>query len=108
MDVNAYQAAAKETAIYPKETGILYTTLGLTGEAGEVADKVKKIIRDHGGEMDDDARESIMLELGDVLWYVANLTTELGYSLRDVAGANIQKLTDRQQRNKLHGSGDSR
>tara|TARA_Y100000361_G_C11147940_1_gene339220 strand:- start:1033 stop:1359 length:327 start_codon:yes stop_codon:yes gene_type:complete len=108
MDVNAYQAAAKETAIYPKETGILYTTLGLTGEAGEVADKVKKIIRDHGGEMDDDARESIMLELGDVLWYVANLTTELGYSLRDVAGANIQKLTDRQQRNKLHGSGDTR
>ena len=108
MDVNAYQAAAKETAIYPKETGILYTTLGLTGEAGEVADKVKKIIRDHGGEMDDDARESIMLELGDVLWYVANLTTELGYTLRDVAGANIQKLSDRQQRNKLHGSGDTR
>ena len=108
MDVNAYQAAAKETAIYPKETGILYTTLGLTGEAGEVADKVKKIIRDHGGEMDDDARESIMLELGDVLWYVANLTTELGYTLRDVAGANIKKLSDRQQRNKLHGSGDTR
>ena len=108
MDINAYQAAAKETAIFPKDTGILYTTLGLNGEAGEVADKVKKIIRDHGGEMDDAARESIMMELGDVLWYIANLATELGYSLRDIAGANIQKLQDRQQRNKLHGSGDSR
>ena len=108
MDFNAYQAAAKETAIYPKDTGILYTTLGLNGEAGEVADKVKKIIRDHGGEMDDAARESIMMELGDVLWYIANLATELGYSLRDIAGTNIQKLQDRQQRNKLHGSGDSR
>ena len=108
MDINAYQAAAKETAIYQKDTGILYTTLGLNGEAGEVADKVKKIIRDHGGEMDDAARESIMMELGDVLWYIANLATELGYSLRDIAGTNIQKLQDRQQRNKLHGSGDSR
>ena len=58
--------------------------------------------------MDDAARESIMMELGDVLWYIANLATELGYSLRDIAGANIQKLQDRQQRNKLHGSGDSR
>ena len=108
MDINAYQAAAKETAIYPKDTGILYTTLGLNGEAGEVADKVKKIIRDHGGEMDDAARESIMMELGDVLWYIANLATELGYSLRDIAGTNIQKLQDRQQRIRLHGSGDSR
>ena len=108
MDINAYQAAAKETAIYPKDTGILYTTLGLNGEAGEVADKVKKIIRDHGGERDDASRESIMMELGDVLWYIANLATELGYSLRDIAGTNIQKLQDRQQRNKLHGSGDSR
>ena len=108
MDVNAYQAAAKETATYPKETGILYTTLGLTSEAGEVADKIKKVIRDHGGEMDDDARDAIKMELGDVLWYVANLATELGYSLRDVAGANIQKLDDRQARNKLHGSGDNR
>tara|TARA_B100001094_G_C18194832_1_gene810012 strand:- start:2852 stop:3178 length:327 start_codon:yes stop_codon:yes gene_type:complete len=108
MDVNAYQAAAKETAIYPKDLGILYTTLGLVGEAGEVAEKLKKIIRDHGGEMDDDARQSIMLELGDVLWYLANLTSELGYSLRDVAGANIQKLEDRQARKKLHGSGDTR
>ena len=108
MDVNAYQAAAKETAIYPEGLGILYTTLGLVGEAGEVAEKLKKIIRDHGGEMDDDVRESIMLELGDVLWYLANLTSELGYSLRDVAGANIQKLEDRQARKKLHGSGDTR
>ena len=108
MDVNAYQAAAKQTAVYPEEMGILYTTLGLVGEAGEVAEKVKKVIPDHGGEMDDDMREAIALEVGDVLWYVANLVHELGYDLRYVAGANIQKLYDRQARDKLHGSGDTR
>lgn len=108
MDVNAYQAAAKETAIYPEDMGVLYTTLGLVGEAGEVAEKLKKVIRDHGGEMDDAMRAEVMIELGDVLWYVANLAHELGYDLRTVAGANISKLNSRQTRGKLHGSGDTR
>ena len=86
----------------------IYPTLGLTGEAGEVADKVKKVIRDRGGSFDRETREAIKLELGDVLWYVAQLASELGYDLEEVAEANLQKLSSRAARGRIGGSGDQR
>lgn len=110
MDLNEYQTKARKTAIYPG-TGngdLTYCTLGLNGEAGEVAEKVKKIMRDKKGKYGDEETEDIKKELGDVLWYIANLAAELGVKLNDVALTNIDKLTSRSERNKLKGSGDSR
>ena len=109
MDLNAYQAAARLTALYPDAgSNPIYPTLGLTGEAGEVADKVKKVLRDRAGHFDDEVRAEIALELGDVLWYVAQLASELGYELDDVANQNLKKLRDRSERGQLKGSGDYR
>ncbi len=108
MEMNAYQAAAKETAVFPPDQGIVYTALGLASEAGEVTDKVKKVIRDNGGVFSDEAREAIKKELGDVLWYVSGLAWELGYTLTEVADANIEKLSSRFERGKIGGSGDDR
>ena len=102
-----YQLAARRPALYPPEEGITYTTLGLVGEAGEIAEKVKKVIRDKEGNFEE-AKEEIAKELGDVLWYVANLAFELGYDLGDIAAINIQKLVDRQERGKIQGDGDNR
>ena len=82
--------------------------MGLGGEAGEVLDKVKKIMRDDGGVITDGRREAIKGELGDTLWYLAVLCTELGLSLDDVAAANVQKLKDRKERGVIKGSGDYR
>jgi NTP pyrophosphatase (non-canonical NTP hydrolase) len=87
---------------------IVYPTLGLANEAGEVAGKVKKIFRDRGGVLTDADREALTLELGDVLWYVSELCTQLGISLEDVAEANIAKLRDRAERGVLGGEGDRR
>lgn len=109
MEMNSYQDAARTTAAYPDVgRNPIYPTLGLTGEAGEVADKVKKVIRDRGGVFDADTREAIKLELGDVLWYVAQLASELGYDLNEVADANLQKLSSRAARGRIGGSGDQR
>jgi len=109
MDINAYQAAARRTAAYPDVgQNPIYPTLGLTGEAGEVADKVKKVLRDREGVFDEPTREAIKLELGDVLWYVAQLASELGYDLEEVATANLQKLSSRAARGRIGGSGDQR
>ena len=108
MTLNEYQEAALRTAIYPRERAIVYPTLGLTGEAGEVADKVKKTIRDNAANFSSERREDIAKELGDVLWYAAALAQDLGYTLEDVARMNIEKLASRAARNKIHGSGDSR
>lgn len=83
-------------------------TLGLVGEAGEIANKVKKIIRDNGGVVTPEQASQIATEVGDVLWYVAALSRELGVDLGEVAQANIQKLTDRQARGVIGGSGDNR
>lgn len=110
MDLNEYQQRAKLTAIYPdKGTGnnnaIAYTILGLSGEAGELSNTFKKVLRD--GDRTTKI-ESLRYELGDVLWYVANLAAELGMSLEDVARCNLDKLRDRQARGKLGGSGDKR
>tara|TARA_B100000513_G_scaffold127561_1_gene56727 strand:- start:106 stop:435 length:330 start_codon:yes stop_codon:yes gene_type:complete len=109
MEMNSYQSAARKTAAYPDVgRNPIYPTLGLTGEAGEVADKVKKVIRDREGVFDADTREAIKLELGDVLWYVAQLSSELGYDLNEVAEANLQKLSSRAARGRIGGSGDKR
>lgn len=109
MTLDEYQAAAHATAIYPgKGSNILYPTLGLCGEAGEVAELVKKMIRDDGHLMTVERREKLILELGDVLWYVAALALELGMSLSSVASRNIDKLASRQANNTLKGSGSDR
>ena len=108
MDINEYQHKARETAMYPTDQAIAYCALGLTGESGEVADKIKKIIRDKQGEFTDDDRAEIAKELGDVLWYIANLSFEMNLSLDHVARKNLEKLSSRAQRGVLGGSGDNR
>lgn len=109
MNFDEYQTRSGETAIYPdRGSNYVYPTLGLAGEAGEVAEKVKKVIRDKDGIMDEETKEKISKELGDVLWYVAQLATELELSLDDIADANISKLQSRKERGSLSGSGDMR
>ena len=109
MDINHYQQGARATARYPEVgSNPIYPTLGLCGEAGEVADKVKKVIRDHAGEFSPEVVEGLKLELGDVLWYVSQLASELGLDLDHVAQANLDKLASRAARNVLSGSGDLR
>jgi NTP pyrophosphatase (non-canonical NTP hydrolase) len=109
QDFNDYQEVAMSTAVYPqKGSNLAYPALGLNGEAGEVAEKVKKILRDKGGVLDEDSRQALMKELGDVLWYVAAMCSEAGLRMGEVAELNISKLLDRQRRNMLHGSGDER
>ena len=103
-----YQKEAKKTAIYPKSVGVMYPALGLTGEAGEVANKVKKIVRDGYANSPADWREQVSHELGAVLWYCAALASALGLSLGRIAKENVNKLSGRQQRGTLGGSGDSR
>lgn len=108
MNMNEYQAAALQTAVYPEQMRIIYPALGMNGEAGEVADKVKKVIRDNNLDFDAEKREAIALEIGDVLWYCATLAHDIGYSLEDVAKKNIDKLASRKKRGALSGSGDNR
>ena len=103
-----YQKQAKKTAIYPSSAGVMYPALGLTGEAGEVANKVKKIVRDGYANSPPDWREQVAHELGDVLWYCAALASDLGLSLGRIATENADKLSGRQQRGTLGGSGDNR
>lgn len=103
MNFKEYQELAAKTAIYPEEYRIVYPALGLAGESGEVAEKVKKYIRD--GNLD---RDLLAKELGDVLWYVSALSRDLGIDLDDVASRNIDKLRSRAERGTLRGSGDSR
>jgi len=104
MNFRKYQLEAKITAIYPREYDIIYPTLGLAGEAGEVAEKIKKYLRKDG----DLNKEDLTKELGDVLWYVANLAYDLGINLEDVAVTNLEKLRGRKIRGTLHGEGDNR
>lgn len=107
MTLNEYQSKAMETAIYPLP--IIYPTLGLTGEAGEVSDKVKKVIRDKGSDFtNQDTKHAIAEEIGDVLWYCATLSHDLGYTLNEIAQMNNEKLQSRKERGKLHGNGDER
>ena len=113
MDLDKYQKrAAKydlfETTVDLKSPGFLEKILGLAGEAGEAADKVKKILRDKGGFASEGDRIELVKELGDVLWYVANVARYLDVDLSEIAKGNIDKLESRRKRNKLHGEGDNR
>lgn len=108
MTLNEYQEKAVDTAIYGAGYNIIYPTLGLAGEAGEVADKVKKVLRDNVGIFTDDKRLEIAKEIGDVLWYIAALTRDLGYTLDEVAQWNVDKLADRKARGVITGDGDNR
>ncbi len=109
MEFNQYQEEARKSAIYPnKGNNFIYPTLGLAGEAGEVAEKIKKIIRDSDGIVSEEKKAELAKELGDVLWYISNLAEELGLKLEDVARGNIEKLRSRLERGKVHGNGDNR
>ena len=97
------------TAIYPDAgNNWIYPALGLGGEVGEIQEKLKKVIRDRAGVIDDGTRELLSKELGDVLWYISQLASELRLSLDDIAGMNIEKLQSRMERGRLQGSGDER
>ena len=100
---------SQQTAQYPTITSsLIYPVLGLTGEAGEVAEKVKKIFRDQGGVITNADRDALKKELGDTLWYLAQIATELGIPLADVATDNIKKLSSRRERGTIGGNGDDR
>ena len=109
MTFEEYQKRSRETAIYPnKDNNFIYPTLGLAGEAGEVAEKIKKVLRDDNNIITEEKRDALKKELGDVLWYLAQIATELGLTLDDVASGNLEKLAIRKAEGKLHGSGDIR
>lgn len=112
MNFDEYQEMAGTTAMYPEmNTGsalaLAYVGLGL-GEAGEIQNKLKKILRDSGGLVTPETRLALLNEAGDVLWYLARMCTELGAELGDVAEMNVEKLTSRKERGVIQGSGDNR
>jgi NTP pyrophosphatase (non-canonical NTP hydrolase) len=109
MEFDDYQKRSRETAIYPDAgRNFVYPTLGLVGEAGEVADKLKKTIRDDNGILTEKKKEEVKKELGDVLWYVAQVASELELSLNEIAEHNMNKLLSRKDRGVISGSGDDR
>lgn len=121
MEIKEYQTIIEKTAIYPKEIGPLYCTLGLAGETGEVAEKIKKLYRDNprllallkdkNKQYYSDVIEfqkDLTKELGDILWYVTALANEFDISLEEIFSKNYEKLIKRRETNTLHGSGDNR
>lgn len=109
MQANEYQSGALETAIYPNAgNNFVYPALGLVGEAGEVADKLKKVIRDNDGVLTDPVRDEVAKELSDVCWYIAVLAWEMDYNLEEIMKINLDKLRSRKERGVLGGSGDNR
>ncbi len=109
VELGDYQRASRATAVYPGAgADLLYPTLGLCGEAGEVAEKVKKMLRDDGGVLTGERRAALGAELGDVLWYLAQVATEAGLELDRLAAENLSKLRSRAERDALAGSGDDR
>ena len=107
MELNKYQEEALALSFF-KHEDLSYCALGISGEAGEVADHVKKMLRDDNGVITPERRENLKKELGDVLWYLSRMAGNLGYTLDEVATSNIEKIKDRRSRNVLHGSGDNR
>lgn len=108
-DFEAYQRESRKTwNVIPMDAPIVYPTLGLVNEAGEVAGKIKKVFRDKGGQISDEDRQALKYELGDVLWYLTQICTELDLTLAEVASANVEKLFSRQERGQIHGDGDNR
>lgn len=110
MTFDEYQKRAITTALFTGDEfmDLLHWTLGVGGEAGEITEKIKKIVRDKHGEINETDREDLMKEVGDVLWYLAVLARHLGYSFDEVAETNLAKLKSRQVRGKLSGKGDNR
>ena len=113
MELDEYQKKAAKYDLAQatsdlKEVGFIEKVLGLVGEAGETADKIKKILRDKNGVVSEEDRDLVIKELGDTLWYIASLSRYLDVPLSKVASDNIDKLESRYQRNKLHGEGDKR
>lgn len=108
MTIKEYQEIINKTAVFPKNIGLMYCTLGLCGESGEVAEKVKKLYRDHNGEITEEFKQAVKKEIGDVLWYITALSSELGFTLEEVMEANYNKLMARRATNTLHGDGDNR
>lgn len=108
MNFSEYQTKISKTAIYPLQYQIVYPSLGLAGEVGELLNKIKKLYRDGAGEISEEALDILADEMGDVLWYVGALCNDLGISLEDVALKNVEKLLDRLDRGVIQGSGDKR
>ncbi len=108
MTFNDYQNEAVKTAVYPDHLEILYPALGLAGECGEVCEKVKKVFRDKEGVVSEETKTELAKELGDVLWYIANLATDLELTMDVIAETNITKLKSRRERGVIHGNGDNR
>lgn len=109
MNFNDYQLKSRKTAGYPAiGHPVIYPVLGLANEAGEVAGKVKKVFRDKEGKISEETRDALKAELGDVLWYLAQVATELGLTLDEIAEHNIEKLYGRLERGKIRGDGDNR
>lgn len=107
-DFNDYQRKTGDTAIYPNGQALEYLTLGLVSEAGEIAGKVKKIIRDKGGVFEAADFYDLLDEAGDTLWYIARFVDHLGFDLSEAADRNLEKLKSRSARGVLIGSGDKR
>ena len=109
MTFEEYQNKAKQTANYPNVgSNFIYVALGLAGESGEVAEKVKKLLRDNNGAMNEETKNKMCYELGDVLWYVSQMGVELGLSLEEIAEKNLEKIFSRKERNAIGGNGDER
>ena len=109
MPLNTYQRESRKTwSLIHTDHPIVYPTLGLVNEAGELAGKIKKIFRDKGGVIGEEDRQALKGELGDVLWYFAKICTELDLTLEEVAEANLEKLLSRLERGKIRGDGDNR
>ncbi|CAK0760334.1 MazG nucleotide pyrophosphohydrolase [Gammaproteobacteria bacterium] len=108
MTFKEYSIAASKTACYPNDVALAYLVMGLAGEAGELCNKYKKVLRDADGGLIEENAQAMLCESGDVLWYLARLCDELGSSLETVAKENVVKLASRKERGKIKGSGDTR
>ena len=111
MEFAEYQKRTQDTAVYPGQgetMGLVYASLGLCGESGELSEKVKKVLRDDNGVVSEQKKQEMIKEAGDVLWYLARIAEELGLSLDEVAARNLEKLAKRKAEGKIGGSGDNR